>query len=169
MRRRFHRHKHEETELNVTAFLNLMVILVPFLLITAVFTRITIIDLKIPQASDAPASTSTPQEVPLSINVIVRANVISVATNKDGLLQQYPRSATGFDFKAISELLQNMKDRVPDHKSVNLLLEPDVSYETVVAAMDTMRMFEVKDGNTRVKMELFPDISLGDAPAAAAQ
>ncbi|MBA1331805.1 biopolymer transporter ExbD, partial [Candidatus Endoriftia persephone str. Guaymas] len=38
MRRRSRR-LHEEAELNITAFMNLMVILVPFLLITASFSR----------------------------------------------------------------------------------------------------------------------------------
>ena len=165
MRRRFHRHKHVETELNITAFLNLMVILVPFLLITAVFSRITIIDLQIPPISDAPNNTPPPKEIPLALNVIVRTDAISVATNKEGLVKKFPRTDAGYDFKGVSELLQNMKDRIPDHKSVNLLLEPDTSYETVVSAMDTLRIVEIKEGDTRIQAELFPDISLGDAPA----
>ena len=164
MRRRFHRHKNTETELNITAFLNLMVILVPFLLITAVFSRITIIDLQIPPISEAQPDTPPPKEKPLQLNMIVRTDVISIATNKEGLIKQFPRNDTGYDFKAISELLQNMKDRIPDHKSVNLLLEPDISYETVVHSMDTLRIVEIKDGETRIQAELFPDISLGDAP-----
>lgn len=168
MRRRFHRNRHVETELNITAFLNLMVILVPFLLITAVFSRITIIDLQIPPISDDPAKTPPPKEIPLQLNLIVRTDVISVATNKEGLVQQFPRTTTGYDFKAISELLQNMKDRIPDHRSINVLLEPDISYETVVHAMDTVRIVEVKDGDVRVQAELFPDVSLGDAPAKPA-
>ena len=38
-------------ELDVTTFLNLMVVLVPFLLITAVFSRITIVELTLPSSS----------------------------------------------------------------------------------------------------------------------
>jgi biopolymer transport protein ExbD len=38
----------ETVELNITAFLNLMVILVPFLLVTAVFSRITVLELNLP-------------------------------------------------------------------------------------------------------------------------
>ena len=38
----------EAVELNITAFMNLMVILVPFLLITAVFSRLTILELNLP-------------------------------------------------------------------------------------------------------------------------
>ncbi|MCW4212751.1 MAG: biopolymer transporter ExbD, partial [Candidatus Thiodiazotropha lotti] len=51
MRGRF-RHHHKEAELNITAFLNLMVILIPFLLITAAFSRFSIIELYLPPASE---------------------------------------------------------------------------------------------------------------------
>ena len=52
MRRRLRRRtgQHEPGDINITAFMNLMVILVPFLLITAVFSRITILELNLPAA-----------------------------------------------------------------------------------------------------------------------
>jgi len=45
------RQKEEAPELDMTTFLNLMVVLVPFLLITAVFSRITIVELDLPSAT----------------------------------------------------------------------------------------------------------------------
>jgi biopolymer transport protein ExbD len=45
------RHNHDTAELNITAFMNLMVILVPFLLITAVFSRLAILELNLPGCS----------------------------------------------------------------------------------------------------------------------
>ena len=41
----------DTAELNITAFMNLMVILVPFLLITAVFSRLAVIELYLPGSS----------------------------------------------------------------------------------------------------------------------
>ncbi|HSN50904.1 MAG TPA: biopolymer transporter ExbD, partial [Woeseiaceae bacterium] len=41
----------ETAELNITAFMNLMVILVPFLLITAVFSRLAVLELNLPGSS----------------------------------------------------------------------------------------------------------------------
>jgi biopolymer transport protein ExbD len=62
MARRHHYRRlgKEPMQLDVTTFLNLMVVLVPFLLITAVFSRLTIVELTLPSASggssaDAPA------------------------------------------------------------------------------------------------------------------
>ena len=44
-------------EIDVTTFLNLMVVLVPFLLITAVFSRLTIVELNLPSAAGGAATT----------------------------------------------------------------------------------------------------------------
>ena len=62
--------RHIETaELNITAFMNLMVILVPFLLITAVFSRLAILELNLPGSSTEPAD---PQELTFQLEVTVR-------------------------------------------------------------------------------------------------
>jgi biopolymer transport protein ExbD len=70
MSRRHHykRHRKEAPDLDMTTFLNLMVVLVPFLLITAVFSRITIVELSLP--SSASGATQTPPS--FRIEVVVR-------------------------------------------------------------------------------------------------
>lgn len=166
VRRRSRRNRQDETELNITAFLNLMVILIPFLLITAVFSRVTILQLNIPPASDAPPpEIQQPKEEPLTINIIVRPGLITIADNK-GFARNFQKSArASFDFKAISTLLQNMKDRVPDKNDANVLVDPEVSYDLLVQVMDTVRTVEYRnDKGLPVQKDMFPDISLGDAP-----
>ena len=70
MARRHHyrRRSKELTELDVTTFLNLMVVLVPFLLITAVFSRLAVVELHLPSA----ASGATTDAPPFQLEVIVR-------------------------------------------------------------------------------------------------
>ncbi|MCS6946778.1 MAG: biopolymer transporter ExbD, partial [Steroidobacteraceae bacterium] len=71
--RRRHRRKEAE-DMNITAFMNLMVILVPFLLVTAVFSRLTILQLNLP--GEAQPTTETTDE--LKLEVIVRKDQIQV-------------------------------------------------------------------------------------------
>lgn len=170
MRTRLRRHRFKETELDITAFLNLMVALIPFLLITAVFSRITILELNIPKAPPPGASQpqQAPIEVPLVIEIVVRKNLIDVTDNKGGLIKRFVNKDGKYDLKGLTELLQRMKDRVPDKKDASVLLEPDTSYETVVQVMDTVRYHVVRNGGVTVNAELFPDISMGDAPPLAA-
>ena len=58
-RRGGRRHNDDTAELNITAFMNLMVILVPFLLITAVFSRLAILELNLPGSSTEPVDRRT--------------------------------------------------------------------------------------------------------------
>ena len=77
---------------------------------------------------------------------------------------QFPNRAEGYDLTALSEYLQRVKDRFPDKLDATILLEPDVPYDTLVQVMDTVRVVEqVQEGRT-VQAELFPEISIGDAP-----
>jgi biopolymer transport protein ExbD len=78
----------ETAELNITAFMNLMVILVPFLLITAVFSRLAILELNLPGSSNEPVE---PQEQTFQLEVIVRADKIEIGDRNQGLLGEYRR------------------------------------------------------------------------------
>lgn len=168
MKRRWRKqHLSQPAEVNITAFMNLMVILVPFLLITAVFTRITVLDLDLPAQASAD-NQQPPQEPELQLEVVVRQDVIEVGDRKRGLLRRIEVSEDGSDLQAVSEVLRQVKARHPDIRDVTLLLETDIAYERLVAMMDTLRVTPVEqDGETQLA-ELFPQISIGDAPPPAA-
>jgi biopolymer transport protein ExbD len=150
-------------ELNITAFMNLMVILVPFLLITAVFSRITVLELNIPPAPPANEQDNNPKKE-FQLVVTIRRNAIEVGDTQGGLIRSIDSSSEGYDFKALSELLKKIKVRLPKKTTASILLEPDISYDTLVQVMDTVRIATVVEAGSAVKAELFPDISIGDAP-----
>ncbi|MDR2877567.1 MAG: biopolymer transporter ExbD, partial [Chromatiales bacterium] len=54
------RRQHGEPELNMIAFLNLMIILTPFLLVTAVFSRVAILELVLPGRGAGEVSAQEP-------------------------------------------------------------------------------------------------------------
>ena len=167
MRRRLQRRttrRHEPVEINITAFMNLMVILVPFLLITAVFSRITILELNLPAAA---ASQAADEDRPFALEVIVRAGAIEVGDRHGGLIRRIPATAAGHDTAALSDLLQQVKARHPGRLDATLLLEPDTPYETMVEVMDSVRVVRVQHEGGARNAELFPEISIGDAPASA--
>ena len=165
--RRGGRHRQNETaELNITAFMNLMVILVPFLLITAVFSRLTILELNLPGSSSEPVD---PQEQKFQLEVIVRQDKIEIGDRNQGLLGIYPNSADGYDYTALADKLLQLKERYPSKTDASILLEQDIAYDTLVQVMDTVRVAQVVDETEgRIdRKDLFPDISIGDAPVMA--
>ena len=161
-RRRNGRRNVETAELNITAFMNLMVILVPFLLITAVFSRLAILELNLPSSSTEPADPQ--EELTFQLEVIVRGDKIEVGDRNIGALGVYPNGDAGYDFDALSAKLTEIKGQYPDKTDASILLEPDIAYDTLVQVMDRVRVqVEVNDDSID-RSDLFPDISIGDAP-----
>jgi len=161
-RRRGGRHNQETAELNITAFMNLMVILVPFLLITAVFSRLAILELNLPGSS---TESVDPQEQTFQLEVIVRSDKIEVGDRNQGLLGIYPNLEDGeYDYEALSGKLTELKKRYPGKTDASILLESDIEYNTLVQVMDRVRVGQDTVGLSIVSRDLFPDISIGDAP-----
>ena len=151
----------ETAELNITAFMNLMVILVPFLLITAVFSRLAVLELHLPGSSTEPAD---PQKLTFQLEVTIREGSIEVGDRNIGALGVYPNTVEGYDFEALSAKLTEIKETYPEKTDASILLEADISYDTLVQVMDRVRVAESIEGESVVRRNLFPDISIGDAP-----
>jgi len=162
IRSRRERHR-EATELNITAFMNLMVILVPFLLITAVFSRLTVLELNLPSSQSQAVVDNEPE---FQLEITVRENAIEVGDRSAGVLSRIDNTPDGYDLPELSSYLARVKQQFPDKADATLLLEPDISYETLVEVMDVVRVVERISDSSRqvVRQELFPEISIGDAP-----
>ena len=161
-RRHGGRRNIETAELNITAFMNLMVILVPFLLITAVFSRLAILELNLPGSSTEPVD---PQEQTFQLEVIIREDKIEVGDRNQGLLGVYPNSELGeYDYDALSAKLSELKARYPEKTDASILLESDIAYDTLVQVMDRVRVAEEITEDSVRRDDLFPNISIGDAP-----
>ena len=165
MRTRRRHHAKEATELNITAFMNLMVILVPFLLVTAVFSRMTVIELNLPEKN---AQTQQQEKIKLEPELVVRQSSFDVQDRRLGLIKRFERSEASTDWNAFSELLVEIKSRFPEEQNITLLLERDIEYQTLVQVMDRVRSADVVNIATLDTVELFPNISIGDAQVLSA-
>jgi hypothetical protein len=90
--------------------------------------------------------------------------VVEIGDRKRGLLKLVAVNDDGSYLEEISAMLQQIKARVPDKTDITLLLETDIPYQRLVEMMDTLRVVKVRQGEETVNAELFPAISIGDAP-----
>ncbi|HEY9052051.1 MAG TPA: biopolymer transporter ExbD [Gammaproteobacteria bacterium] len=155
------RHIEKTVELNITAFMNLMVILVPFLLITAVFSRITVLELNLP-ALDAKAKQE--EKIKLQLELHIRENSFDIQDANLGLIKRFERQADDTDWNAFTDILVEIKSRFPEEDSITLLLERKIEYKTLIQVMDRVRSADIVQLATLETVELFPNISIGDAP-----
>ena len=159
VRRHHARRRGGSTNLNIVPMIDMMVILVFFLIFTAVFSKTNILELNLPAADNSVPD--LPQG--LQLEVIVRDGAIEVSDRATGLLRSLPKAAGAYDLKGLSDYLWLVKSKFPEKQDATILLAPEIPYEVLVEIMDTVRVHEVPGGNW-ARAELFPNIAVGDAP-----
>jgi len=165
--RRRRRIKNKEVELDITSFMNLMVILVPVLLLGMVFSQVRILNLQLPVNS---AQENLPEDkVEKVLELVITDQALELNYPAGVLLKVFTKKEQqSHDFKALSIYLQDLKltfqQQKIDKSDIVILLAPNVEYQTLVSAMDTVRSFKAVVAANLVDAELFPLISLGDAP-----
>ena len=149
--------------LDVTAFINLIVVLVPFLLSTAVFTRLSVLDLSLPAQSTGALEKLSADR--LNLEIVIRADTIEVGDRIGGLIQSIPKLPDGHhDIAMLGTVARTIKERFPEKTDATVLPEPNVPYDVLVQVMDALRAGRQVQGAKVVEVALFPDISIGDAP-----
>ncbi|KGJ95005.1 biopolymer transporter ExbD [Colwellia psychrerythraea] len=166
MRRR-RRINTPEAELDITSFMNLMIVLVPVLLLSLVFSQVRILNLQLPAATQA---ANNPKDEPKVLELIITQAGFDLNYPAGILLKKFDKTAQGYQFAKLSTYLQDLKltfqQNKHDKSDIVLLLAPEIDYQTIVSTMDTVRSFKAVVAANLVDAELFPQISLGDAPEA---
>jgi biopolymer transport protein ExbD len=152
--------RKEAAHLEVTAFINLVVVLVPFLLSTAVFSNMAVLDLTLPAPSNSSVEQLKVED--LKLEVVIRPGALDVGDRIGGLIQSIPSTPQGYDTAALNALMQQVKARFPDKETATILAQPDTPYEVLVNVMDAVR--EKPAQAKAPAIPLFPAISIGDAP-----
>lgn len=167
MRRR-RRINNQEAELDITSFMNLMIVLVPVLLLSLVFSQVRIINLQLP----AGASADNDPNENKALELIITPEMFELHYPSGVLLKRIEKKEQQYDFTLLATYLQDLKltfqQNKIDKRDIVILLAPDIEYQTVVTAMDTVRSFKAVVAANLVNAELFPEISLGDAPELSA-
>jgi|SRR5262245_17855248 len=180
MRKRYGRPR-KQTELLLVPMIDIFTVLVTFLLMTAVFSRITIVELDLPSANSQAVSQPS-----FRLEVIVRKEGLEL-TNGSALIATLPLVEGKYDLKTLSELALSLKRDYPEADDASVLLEKDIAYDHLIQVMDTIRSAEVPADEAAalagpqpqqapkseertnaptapVRIALFTDIAVGDAP-----
>jgi biopolymer transport protein ExbD len=175
---RLHRVSHSE-EANLLPIMNLMTILIPFLLLSATFIKLTIIDSALPastqpsdKVSQEVSPTPTPEEKKLTLTVFIREDgftvggiggILDVGNEKEKTEEEKPQTIIEkkpdgtYDYDKLKEILVRIKDAFPGQNTVILLPEPQIKYDDIIQLMDVARTYKKKqpDGSETEEL-LFP-------------
>jgi biopolymer transport protein ExbD len=159
---RRHRKAQEEADLDITSFMNLMIILVPVLLISMVFNHVAVLELNLPledqeKLDDLDPEDKTPEIIVRDSGFQVNLGIIPLET--------IPKKDGEYDLEKLSKALITMKKTVAkDRTDITVLPEENIDYSVLIGVIDTARSYEAVVAASVVDAKLFPDVSLGEAP-----
>ena len=179
MRSLLMRREHKPAELLLVPMIDIFTVLVTFVLMTAVFSRIAIMQIDLP-SSAAPK----PSEPKFRLEIIVRQDGFELGDGKQSL-GTIPKVSGAYDLNALSEQVLAVKREHPTSEDASVLSEPKVPYDELVQVMDAVRSADLPASDPlvagavpaappagapgvsapqSVKVALFTNIALGDAP-----
>ena len=143
--------------------MNLMIVLVPVLLINMVFAQTSVLDLNFPTGQ---ANASSNEK--LQLQVIIQPDQLVVSDNRGGVIKGIPQKEGSHDFNLLQQVMKDIKARVPDNQAVTIMPVANTPYQTLVTVMDKVRSYKTVVAGSVVDAELFPEISIADAPEVQA-
>jgi biopolymer transport protein ExbD len=160
VRRNHARYHQGRDDLNIVPMIDMMVILVFFLIFTAVFSKTNILQLNLPASNNA-----APLDLPkgLKLEVIIRPNDLVVNDRNSGPLKTLTNTTAGYDYDSLSEFMRRVKSQYPQMTDATILPGPAIPYDVLVQVMDAVRVYQLPVAPFS-KAELFPDIAIADAP-----
>jgi biopolymer transport protein TolR len=131
------RGRDPNVELNLVPVIDLMSVLITFLLISAVWTQVSMI-----QLGASFASPRDPEQVDIKpppiedlvLKLEIRANGYVLFVGKE--VRTLPMIDGAYDTEALIADLSKVKQMYPDKPGVKMAISDEIMYEHVVAAMD---------------------------------
>jgi len=158
----------DDAELDVTSFMNLMIVLVPVLLLSMTFTQVTVLDIKLPELTGGIYNSEESQS---QLEVVVSDAGFKLVYPTDVVLKEIPlitetletgEQVQSYDYKTLSILLQAIKKQLPEKRDAVVKSQAGVSYQNLISTMQTVKSYKTVVAASVVEVELFPELSLGD-------
>jgi len=130
-------------DIDLTPFMNIFMVLVPFLAVMAVFTKIAVLEFSLPPAQVEGVGANVPaKDLDVSI-VITDEGYRIVGTGKK--LDIIPKTPGPISIGSVKDVAKSDKIRISVQKSLVLVLAPDVLYDDVIHFMDVCRESQFPD------------------------
>jgi biopolymer transport protein ExbD len=129
------------SELQMTPIMNVFLILVPFLLLTASFIKLAVLEMSLPSLSQSPSSVTPASEEkkPLVLNMLaVRQNGFELKS-PTLTFSFIEKKGEQYDFEQLQTSLRQIKDKFPNSEDMVIQPEDVIKYDDVIKVMDRCR------------------------------
>ncbi len=126
----------ESDDLNITPVMNIFLILVPFLLLTAVFVRISILEFSLPGSESEAQSANQQNPVVTVLSITEQGFELRTKGKK---FPQIAKADTSFNFDALIDRLREVKSTHQETEDIIIAPSAAIKYDTIIKVMDCCR------------------------------
>ena len=127
-----------DTDVNLTAVMNIFLILIPFLLLTASFVRIAVLELTLPSLDRASQQTILKSESTVLNILLIKEEELQL--NSPGLkFDKIAKLVDDYNWPELKTQLQSVKTKFPESQDIIISPESTIHYQTIIAIMDLCR------------------------------
>ncbi|MBK9293023.1 MAG: biopolymer transporter ExbD [Oligoflexia bacterium] len=158
-------------ELNLAPMLDMMVTIIPFLLLSAVFLQLAVINVPLPvpvaKALEQDRKNDKP-EVTIKIKMQGNKSMQLDVVELSGASKRTSINATNseFDYQTLHKKLVEVKQRFPKVFKVEISPDESIDYKSIVGVMDSSRNLDNSDPKIKIENAettlLFPDVILAN-------
>jgi biopolymer transport protein ExbD len=166
-----------EAEVDLTPIMCLFMILVPLLLLSAVFERMAALKAHLPAAStleETERSKKGPTGI-VELRLLLREDRLALEgtlshdpsgkekETYEDFRYDFPIQGDRYELEKVQESLRQLKREYPMHEEIVFLIDDKVSYDVIVQAMDACRVEHYAEEGSKRSRPLFPEIALSEA------
>ncbi|MBD3383696.1 hypothetical protein GF407_02115 [candidate division KSB1 bacterium] len=131
----------DEADVDITPVMNIFLILIPFLLLTAVFVKVAILDLSLPnlESRDSRSTINKKQPESVVLNFLfIRTDELELKSPKLSF-PKLSKTESGYDWQQLQQQLQRTKQQYPESEDIIISPENEIKYQTIITVMDQCR------------------------------
>lgn len=166
-----------EADVDLTPIMCLFIILVPLLLVSAVFERLAALQVHLPEASTIEETDQAKKEPTgiVELRLLIKEDGLALEgtlshdpsgeekETYEDIRYDFPIDGDRYDLEKLQQTLRELKQEYPRHEEIVFLVDDKVSYDVIVQAMDACRKeYYVEEGEKKSR-PLFPQVALSES------
>jgi biopolymer transport protein TolR len=125
-----------DAAVNLVPYIDLLMTIMTFLMMTAVWTQIAMLEVQNAQ-SGPPSEPQEPDKDPIPpIFVLITDGALKIQ-EEGGEARDFPKTGDGYDLVGAKTVLEQLKQSRPERVEVKVTAEDSVSYTEIIGVIDT--------------------------------
>jgi biopolymer transport protein TolR len=141
-----------DASINLVPFIDLLSCCISFLLITAVWTQLSAVDVTNPRSQGSGQEPPPKEVVQLTLHLLPDGYLLQRSTGEQVHID---RSGSELNFAQLSRAVRDVKTLYPEKRDITMRASDQVVYDEVIRTLDVLR----GDG--------FPDVQVSDQPSGS--